>query len=58
MKIGSHVRKKSGMKYVGTIVSIYSIPHEERLWCVVLLDRNEASDHLQHLYPLELFEPV
>ena len=56
--IGDHVQKKSGMKYVGTILTIYHVPHEERPWCVVLLDKNDASDHLQHLYPLDLFEKI
>lgn len=58
IEIGSHVKKKSGMKFLGIILAIYSVPHEERQWCVVLLDKNEASDHLQHLYPLDLFELV
>lgn len=58
IRVGSHVQKKSGMKFVGTVLAIYNVPHEERQWCVVILDKNEASDHLQHLYPLELFELV
>jgi hypothetical protein len=56
MKIGDLVRKKSGMKFRGQILAIYNVPHEERQWCVVILNKNEASDHLQHLYPLDLFE--
>ena len=54
--VGDHVKKKKGMKFIGTILALYTVPHEERFWCVVILDQNEASDHLQHLYPLELFE--
>jgi hypothetical protein len=56
LKVGDQVRKKSGMKFHGKILAIYNVPHEEREWCVVILNKNEASDHLQHLYPLELFE--
>lgn len=56
LSVGDHVQKKKGMKFVGHICAIYSVPHEERKWCVVILDPNEASDHLQHLYPLEMFE--
>ena len=56
IKVGDKVQKKSGMKFNGTVLAIYNVPHEERLWAVVILDKNEASDHLQHLYPLDLFE--
>lgn len=58
IQVGDHVKKKSGMKFIGTVLAIYKVPHEEREWCVVILDKNEASDHLQHLYPLDLFEKV
>lgn len=58
IKVGDHVQKKAGMKFIGTILAIYSVPHEARLWAVVILDKNEASDHLQHLYPLDLFEII
>lgn len=56
-----HVQKKDGMKFVGTVLASYYAPdsrepgqYEE--WIVVLLDPNEASDSLQHLYPARLFE--
>ena len=56
LKVGYHVAKQGGStKFVGRLCAIYRVPHEERLWCVVILDENEASDHLQHLYPLSLF---
>ena len=62
MTVGDHVEKvpKEGhqTRFVGRLLSIYAVPHEHRLWCVVLLDKNEASDHLQHLYPLELFRKI
>lgn len=54
--VGDRVRKIKGMKFIGRICAIYKVPHESKLWCVVLLDKNDASDHLQHLYPLEQFE--
>lgn len=56
LAVGDHVKKKQGMKFIGRICAIYAVPHEKRKWCVVILDKNEASDHLQHLYPLDLFE--
>lgn len=56
LSVGDHVTKAVGTtKFVGRLCSIYRVPHETRLWCVVILDKNEASDHLQHLYPLEQF---
>ena len=59
IQIGDHVRKKEGMKFVGTVLARYIAPSKDgynEWWLVVLLDKNEASDHLQHLYPERLFE--
>lgn len=55
-QLGDHVQKKSGMKYVGTVVARYRPFHDGEWWLVVLLDPNDASDSLQHLYPERLFE--
>ncbi len=56
MNIGDHVRKITGMKFVGVVLARYKTGGE--WWLVVLLDKNEASDHLQHLYPERLFEKI
>ena len=40
LKVGDQVRKKSGMKFRGQILAIYNVPHEEREWCVVILNKN------------------
>lgn len=62
MIVGDHVEKvpKEGhqTRFKGRLCAIYRVPHEDRLWAVVILDKNEASDHLQHLYPLELFKKI
>lgn len=58
---GTHVSKKEGMRFVGRVLSRYQAPGpsgKEEWWIVVLLDKNEASDHLQHLYPERLFEAI
>ncbi len=54
IQVGDHVKKKEGMKFVGTVLARYITKGE--WWLVVLLDPNEASDSLQHLYPERLFE--
>lgn len=54
--IGDHVSKAVGMKYVGTVLACYWVDHVAEWWVVVLLDKNDASDYLQHLYPARLFE--
>jgi len=56
LTVGDHVAKTVGQtKLRGRLCAIYRVPHEEKLWCVVLIDKSEASDHLQHLYPLNMF---
>jgi hypothetical protein len=57
--IGDHVTKVKGpTKFIGRILAIFREPDSEKLWADVLLDKNEASDHLQHVYPLEMFAHV
>ncbi len=60
-KIGDQVSKKDGMMFRGTVLSSYMAPDSRTFdtdeeWIVVMLHRNTASDHLQHLYPARLFE--
>ena len=62
--VGDHVAKiqdvknPRSIKFIGRLLSIYWEPHLEEWWCVVQLDENEASDRLQHLYPLRLFKVI
>jgi hypothetical protein len=57
--IGDHVTKSVGKtKFIGRILSIYKTPHDGEIWAVILLDKNEKSDHLQHVYPLRMFTHV
>lgn len=64
ISVGDHVAKKKNpnnprsIKYVGRVLAIYKEPHLDDWWMVVLLDENEASDRLQHLYPFDLFEKL
>lgn len=56
IKVGDHIRKINGMKFVGTVLARYFTNGE--WWLVVLLDPNEASDSLQHLYKENMFEKI
>lgn len=57
--IGDHVEKLEGKTYCrGRICAIYQHPGDEEAWCVILIDKSEASGHLQHIYPLKFFTKV
>lgn len=56
LTIGDHIEKKTGKTYLrGRLLTIYRMPEDDSLWGVILIDKSEASGHLQHLYPLAMF---
>ncbi len=54
--VGDHVRKVGGFKYIGTVLAVYRASEDGDWYAVVLLDPNEASDSLQHIYKVSQLE--
>lgn len=49
---GNRVYKTHGLRFVGTILAVYMDVDDLEWFAVVSLDKNEASDKLQHVYKL------
>lgn len=56
IKVGSHVKKRQGFKFIGTVLAVFKARGKEDWYAVVELDSNEASDGLQHIYKLDQLE--
>jgi hypothetical protein len=57
IRVGDHVQKKTGFKFVGTVLAVFVPRNSEEWYAVVELDKSEASDGLQHIYKLDQLEP-
>lgn len=49
---GNRVYKPVGLRFVGTVLAVYMDVDDLEWFAVVSLDKNEASDKLQHVYKL------
>lgn len=59
LTVGDEVKKITGKtKFVGLLLAIYTEPSDGTLWCVVRCHESEYTGHLQHLYPLRMFQKV